>query len=297
MPLVRPQFCQGLSHLRRAQSLRTAQFTYELPAERIATYPLPTRHDAKLLVVSRDQRSARDLKFSDLPSILPSSSLIVRNATRVIPARIPVFKASGGRAEVLLLHPSDNIEPEAALSATTAGQRWNVLLGGRNLHVGDVMSAELAEENSEPAVRLEATIIEKTPGVSASVSLNSQPVLPLRDILSRLGLPPLPPYIRRAANIEDRQTFQTVYARNDGSAAAPTAGLHVTADILKCLQKRGIQIADIVLHIGTATFRQVNADVAGGHIMHQESISVAAHVIDMLIHQVNEKKPIVALVR
>lgn len=296
MPGIRPQQVQVLSHLRRAQTLQTAPFTYDLPSERIASHPLRTRHDAKLLAVSRGGPSPRDFRFSDLPSLLPRSSLVVRNATRVIPARIPVYKATGGRAEVLLLNPCAGIEPHTALSSPTTGQCWEALLGGRNLRVGDLLSAERSHDANGPAVRFEATISDKQAGVSASVSLSAQPPLPLRAVLARLGLPPLPPYIRRPTNANDRLSFQTVYAAHDGSAAAPTAGLHVTPVVLEHLRRRDIEVADVVLHIGTATFRQVSADVAGGHDMHHESVSVPGHVVNSLVHHLRNELPIVALV-
>lgn len=307
---------QTFSHLKRAQSLETAPFTYTLPPERIANRPLPTRHDSNLLVVPRlhtpsspslpsFSNQIRSSKFKDIPSILPSSSLIIRNATRVIPARIPANKSTGGRAEILLLHPSPpqsstsspgtTIDPTAILSLPTLNQKWRAILGGRKLRPGDTLSTT----TSNSKVTLTAEILERHETGEATISLTSNPSqLPLRNVLSLLGLPPLPPYIRREAEENDKHSFQTVYAshQHEGSVAAPTAGLHVTEDVMAEFKKLGIDMHDVVLHIGTATFRQVNADVAGGHDMHHESIAVSGRVLQTLIRHCTDIKPIVALV-
>lgn len=341
MPSPRLHLGNVASHLKRAQALRTAPFTYDLPQGRIALHPHRPRHDSKLLVVPR--LSANDcsaatgqvsiLKFRDLPSLLPPSSLLVRNATRVIPARIPATKASGGRAEILLLHPlSTDVDVDditgsvvsnadaapTALSAPATEQSWAAILGGKSIRVGDLLSASVphadtgtstsstpspdpilhsdVRQDYEEGLTLQACVTRRERQY-ADVLLSSSPALPLRDVLAKLGLPPLPPYIRRQAQASDRDSFQTTYATHDGSAAAPTAGLHVTATVEQDLAHRQVDVVDVVLHIGTATFRQVEADVTGGHDMHHESISVSGRVVKRLIDQVTQRLPVIALVR
>lgn len=299
----------AISHLERAQALQTAPFTYDLPPDRIAHHPVSPRHDSKLLVIPRkhDGQSVisdlRTLRFYDIPSILPESSLLVRNATRVIPARIAATKSTGGRAEILLLHPNPNDatqsrpstspSPSDVMSARAEGQKWRAILGGRKLRPGVKLIASAGD------VSLQAVIEQRHEGGEASVQLEAHPTeTPLRDVLNALGVPPLPPYIRRPAEDADAQSFQTTYAarEHEGSAAAPTAGLHVTPDVTALLQSKGVRVHDVVLHIGTATFRQVSAAHAGAHDMHHESIAVPGSVVAALRDQVMEKRPVVALV-
>lgn len=279
----------ALTHLHRAQSLQTAPFTYPLPPHRIATRPLPARHTAKLLAIRRQTFSPSHHVFADLPTLLPSDSLIIRNATRVIPARLPVFKHTGGRAEVLLLHPHSG-PIEQALSLPAAGQTWAVLLGGRNLAVGDTLCT-----SKDCSLQLCATVNQR--GADARVSFSTPTSHSLREIIDTVGAAPLPPYIRRAADSSDRSAFQTVFAREEGSVAAPTAALHVTDNVLQALRMRGVAVHDVVLHIGTATFRQVKSDVAGGHAMHSETIAIPASTVAALVSQLAASRPVVALVR
>lgn len=307
---ARPIIARATSHLKRAQAVETAQFMYNLPADRIAERPIPTRHDAKLLVVRRDQGPLQHASFTDLASLLPSDTLIVRNVTRVIPARIDVRKSTGGRAEIFLLHPSDGSQAHQALSAPTLNQTWNALIGGRKISEGDTLTASSPPLSPAPnqnihvddptdmtqPVHLDVTVQAKSPSPPL-VSLTSRPVIPLRSVLSRLGATPLPPYIRRPADDSDRTSYQSVYAAQDGSVAAPTAGLHFTPHIIAQLQRNQIRMADIVLHVGLGTFRPISAPVVGSHQMHHEAISVPGKVVQQLIHQLKDKRPIVALVR
>lgn len=307
---ARPILARTTSHLKRAQAVETAQFMYNLPADRIAERPIQTRHDAKLLVVRRNQSLLQHASFTDLASLLPSEALIVRNVTRVIPARIEVRKSTGGRAEVFLLHPSDGNQAHDMLSAPTYNQTWNALIGGRKISEGDVLTTSSASSLSVPnrndhiddlvdtqqPVQLDIAVRSKSPSPPL-VSLTSQPVLPLRSVLSRLGATPLPPYIRRPADASDRLSYQSVYAVQDGSVAAPTAGLHFTPHVLDQLHQKQIQMADIVLHVGLGTFRPISAPIVGSHQMHHEAISVSGKVVQQLIHHLKNRYPIVALVR
>lgn len=280
----------------RAQAIKTANFMYDLPSERIAQRPVPIRHDAKLLVVRRNRSPLQHAKFTDLPDLLPSSALLVRNVSRVIPARIEAMKRSGGRAQVFLLHPSNDVEPHHALSAAARNQSWNVLLGGRKIANGDRLTAESPGDGLVPPIRLEITIDSKLPA-PACVSLNSCPELPLRIVLERLGATPLPPYIRRPVETTDRTSYAPVYAKQDGSVAAPTAGLHFTPSVLTRLTQRNIQFADIVLHVGLGTFRPVSTPTIASHDMHCETISVPGYAVKQMIDHILQCQPIIALVR
>lgn len=210
---------------------------FELPRERIAQHPIPERDESRLLVLDRAAGTLTHRRFRDLPDLLAPGDLVVRNVSRVIPARLRGHKATGGRVEALLL-----------AAVPDAGGAWPALLRTRGraraglvLHfrgAGGEATAEVAELRSGGEV-----------------------VLRFRDGADPLALgePPLPPYIRGGhAEPEDRERYQTVYAREPGSVAAPTAGLHMTETLLDRLRRRGVALSDVVLHVGPGTFRPVD---------------------------------------
>jgi S-adenosylmethionine:tRNA ribosyltransferase-isomerase len=221
--------------------VRTSDFDYQLPPELIAQTPLEPRDSARLLVVGRDSGSLRHALVRDLPDLLQPGDLLVLNRSRVLPARVRGRLKGGGQAELLLLR-------------RLAPGHWQALARpARRLRPGDTV---------EIRPDLRARIVASLPEGVREVAVDSD-----GDLLAA-GSTPLPPYIRGWTG--DPERYQTVYADTDGSAAAPTAGLHFTPDLLARLEDRGIQTARLVLHIGLDTFRPVDDEDPRQHAIHQE---------------------------
>ena len=227
--------------------MRTADFDYELPPELIAQHPPAERDSARMLVLGPRSGAMAHATIRDLPRYLDAGDLLVLNDSRVLPARLIGRRRDGGEAEVLLLRP-------------VAGdrRRWEALLRpARRLAAG----SQVQFEGSTLAVS-----IEERNGETATIRLDgvADPIGEVR----RIGAMPTPPYIKE--RLEDRERYQTVYAREEGSAAAPTAGLHFTPELLSSLRERGIDIAFVTLHVGLDTFRPVRVDDPAEHRIHRE---------------------------
>ena len=220
-----------------------ALFDYELPAELIAQEPAEPRDASRLLVLDRGRSAWEDRSFAELPELLRAGDCLVANRSRVIPARLLGTAVEGGRpVELLLLRP-------------VGDGRWESLVQpGRRCRVG--ARVELAGGAARAWILGEAA--------SGARVVEIEAPWPVRELLERHGLPPLPPYIARhdAPKPEDRERYQTVYARDDGSVAAPTAGLHFTPELLARLAARGIAVHYLTLHVGPGTFRPLRADAA-----------------------------------
>lgn len=238
--------------------MKTSDFTFELPPELIAQHPLPQRTASRLLCLDRTTGATRHRHFSDLPDLLQPGDLLVFNDTRVIPARLFGRKATGGRVEILVerLLPGDACLAQLRVSKKPATGARIELDGGGVLEV-------LGRDG--PFYRLRA--------VSA----------PLPDLLERDGHMPLPPYIEREDAAQDRERYQTVYARNPGAVAAPTAGLHFDDTLLDRLDARGIRRAHVTLHVGAGTFQPVRTARIEDHEMHAEHIEVSQAVVDAVV--------------
>jgi S-adenosylmethionine:tRNA ribosyltransferase-isomerase len=235
--------------------LRTADFDYALPPELIAQTPAEPRDAARLLVVPRDGGPFEHAVFRDLPRYLPAGDLLVLNRTRVLPARLHGRRADagGGRVELLLLHPA---APGAWEALVRPARR---LRPGAPLVFGDG--------------RLRATVLARTEAGAARVAFTPEPT---EALLREIGEMPLPPYIHSWHGDPDR--YQTVYAEALGSAAAPTAGLHFTPDLLASLRTHGVGTAFVTLHVGLDTFRPIHEDDPRAHAMHREYCEVPAEV-------------------
>jgi len=232
-----------------------ADFDYELPLERIAQQPIEPR-DAARLLVDRGPRHAPDhRRVRDLPDLLRSDDVLVVNDTRVIPARLPLRRASGGAAEVLLLEPLD-----------PPMHCWEALVKpGRKLRAGE----DLLDAGGEPVVRIGERRSDGTRGVEL---LTNEPLA----LLGALGRVPLPPYI--TTDLEDPERYQTVFAREPGSVAAPTAGLHLTDALLDALAARGVERHQVELVVGLDTFKPVTVQDPAHHRMHTERYRVPPEV-------------------
>jgi len=220
-------------------SLRTRDFDYSLDERLIAQRPLPDRDASRLLLLRRDEGRFYDRMFRDIASLIGPGDVLVLNDTHVFPARLTGKKPSGAPAEVLLIERLD-----------VAGTRWRALVRpGAKLKPGRVV---------EVAADLQVVVEETVEGGARLVRLESG--LPPDEALARYGHVPLPPYVRRPDDEGDRDRYQTVYARERGSVAAPTAGLHFSEDLLSAIEARGVSIAMVTLHVGPGTFRPVEVE-------------------------------------
>ncbi len=230
---------------------------YELPPELVAQRPAEPRDASRLLVVRRDTSALEDRRFVELPALLRPGDLLVRNDTRVVPARAFFRRASGGRLETLFLHRLTGAEAE----------RWEALVRGRPRR-GEVLASEAVGD----AWRV--TCVGSLGG--GRWVLQNEASTPVRELLEAVGATPLPPYIRRP--LDDPGRYQTHYARSAGSAAAPTAGLHFTPAVDAALAAAGVEIAAVTLHVGLGTFLPLREPRLADNRLHAERFSVAAEV-------------------
>jgi len=229
-------------------------FAYDLPADLIAQHPVSRRDQSRLLVYERQSARIRDEQFADLPSFLAAGDLLVYNDTRVIPARLPARKATGGRVEVFLL---------ARLAADREGELWQCLFkSSKPVRAGQRLAfpGSLAAEVVVPSGTGPGQVRLTAPGGEIS------------RLIEEIGQVPLPPYIRRTPDDGDRGRYQTVFARPEksGAVAAPTAGLHFTPELLRRLEAAGIATAPLTLHVGLGTFLPVKCRRVEEHRMHAE---------------------------
>ena len=240
------------------QQLLLSDFDYYLPKELIAQTPLLKRDESKLLVVNRNDQSLTDKKFYDIIDILNKGDVLVRNNSTVIPARLFGYKEeTKGHIELLLLKQLENDNWECLIKGAKK------VTNGTKLFFDESLKAEVVEKFNEGLCHIkfiyEGIFIE---------------------ILEKLGTMPLPPYIKE--KLEDQHRYQTVYAKVDGSAAAPTAGLHFTDELLEKLKNKGVEILDVTLHVGLGTFRPVEEENVLDHQMHEEYYILSKEVADRL---------------
>ncbi len=251
--------------------MRLSEFDFPFDESLIADYPVSPRDHARLLVVPRKGEPAfQHAWMKDLPNLLRSDDVVVLNDTKVMPARLHGTKRStGGKIEALLVRP---LEEES----------WEVLLKGhvdvgQVLHFQDEATAEVLERNQERTVlRIDTR---------GSVT----------ELLDRIGEVPLPPYIKRPVTEQDKETYQTVFARSEGAVAAPTAGLHFTDRLLAALKQKGIQLATVTLHVGPGTFRPVTVDRIEDHHMAAEWFDISEETAQRLNMAKAEGRRVVAV--
>ncbi|HSZ57087.1 MAG TPA: tRNA preQ1(34) S-adenosylmethionine ribosyltransferase-isomerase QueA [Tepidisphaeraceae bacterium] len=257
--------------------MRTDDLDFELPAELIAQTPCPNREGSRLLHYRRADRSIRHHTFSDLPGLLRAGDLLVFNDTRVLPARFGLRKQTGGRVEGVFL-----LEPRPG--------RWRVMLKnlgnpGALLHFAEAPTIPVRVAETCGAGEYEIDVETDQPAI---------------ELLERIGRMPLPPYIKREKDHDerdelDRLRYQTVFARSPGAVAAPTASLHFSDTILNELAARGIERTFVTLHVGAGTFKPVTADTLEAHEMHREAYSIDATAAEALNGARGEKRRIVAV--
>ncbi len=251
--------------------MKVSEFNYELPEELIAQVPLEKRDESRLMVLNREKQTIENKIFKDIIDFLEPGDCLVRNNTKVIPARIYGKKETGANVEFLLLN---NIE----------GDIWeSIVRPGNKLHIGTkvIFGGGL----------LEAEILDIMPGGTRKVEFHYKGIF--NEILDQIGLMPLPPYIHE--ELKEKERYQTVYAKYNGSAAAPTAGLHFTPELLKQIQEKGINIANVTLHVGIGTFRPVKEDEVQKHEMHSEHYYIKSEDVEKINRAKKNGKRVIAI--
>jgi S-adenosylmethionine:tRNA ribosyltransferase-isomerase len=234
-----------------ADGLVTSDYDFDLPAERIAQKPPERRDESRLMVVDRASGAIEHRRFRDLAGLIQPADVLALNTTRVFRARLLGQRASGAPAEILLLKRLGDCRYEAMVSP------GGKLRPGRIVQVAPGFDVEI-ERVTERRTRVVRLVTGD----------------PVEEAIERHGHVPLPPYIERADELEDAERYQTVYAREQGSVAAPTAGLHFTKELLREMSDRGVRRADVVLHVGAGTFKPVEVEDPAVHVMHEEWYSV-----------------------
>ncbi len=265
--------------------LYMSSFGYELPDEKIARFPLEQRDASKLLV----WQSGKMLegRYAGIGDFLPSPCLLVFNNSRVVEARILFQKPSGGQIEIFCLEPQSGQSISDGMKQT-GSVLWNCLIGGASKWKRhQVLRKELGH------IILEARFIEKRKDDFVIEFSWTPGELSFASILHRLGSIPLPPYLKRSADISDAERYQTVYAKESGSVAAPTAGLHFNEQLIQSLAEKNIEPLYLTLHVGAGTFMPVKTDKLSEHHMHEEFMEVHASHIEKLISKLHE--PVIAV--
>lgn len=271
------------------KDLSILDFTYELPDEKIARYPLEERDQSKLLIYQNKQINSST--YHELPSLLPPKTLLVFNNTKVVEARLYFQKASGSTIEIFCLEPDDRYADITSAMLQREQVYWKCMIGG-------------AKKWKEPSLSLSFTYKDRTVILTAEKKEQQNdhyiisfywtvPDISFAEVLHAAGNLPLPPYMNRAAESNDLERYQTVYAKHDGSVAAPTAGLHFTNTLLSRLEAADIHTSFVTLHVGAGTFKPVKAEVMQDHAMHAEFIDVGIDTIELLKN--NTYNPIVAV--
>lgn len=251
--------------------MKVSDFKYNLPEELIAQTPIEKRDTSRLMVLNKSKKTIEHKMFKDILDYLEPGDVLVRNNTKVLPARLYGKKETGANVEFLLLN---NIE----------GDIWECIVRpGNKLHVGtNVIFGEKL---------LKAKILEIMPGGTRKVEFEYQGIF--NEILEQIGLMPLPPYIHEELKEKDR--YQTVYAKYEGSAAAPTAGLHFTPELLEKIKEKGVEIANVTLHVGIGTFRPVKEETVEKHQMHSEHFYIKQEDSDKINKAKKNGKKVIAV--
>jgi len=249
-------------------------FNYDLPAKAIAQEPLAKRDDSRLMVLHRQSGKIEHRMFYELPEFLNSDDILVLNDSQVIPARLYGQKQSSETSiELMLAQPLIQAQEAGQVADyNVSSEDWLALARpGRRLVVGDTV---------EFGVQLNAEILEKHADGTVTVRLKSP--VGILDAIQQVGVTPLPPYIRRPAELADANRYQTVYAAEPGSVAAPTAGLHFTPELIQACKDSGVQLAYVTLHVGVDTFRPVHVDSIDDHKMHSEWYHISTETAELL---------------
>lgn len=252
------------------QALRLSDFDFDLPESLIAQEPCSVRDQSRLLVLPRGSQTLEHRIFSDLEQYLVPGDLLVMNDTRVFPCRLLARKTGGGKAEIFLL-------------SELGVNRWKALVKG-SLKPGGKVGLDRG---------IEAEVLADHGDGTREILFHNVP--DIREALAEIGKTPLPPYVKREPSKKDQERYQTVYARQDGAVAAPTAGLHFTPELLERLRSKGVAAATVTLHVGPGTFQPVRADIITEHRMLPERYEVTAAAAEAINRAKSEGRRVIAV--
>lgn len=269
--------------MKSPKDIRIADFSYELPDERIAKYPLAERDASKLLIYNHGSISHRH--FRDVPELLPEGSLMVMNNTRVIQARMHFRKETGALIEVFCLEPA-RPNDYVLMFQQTAACTWHCLVGNSKKWKSGVLSRAITVDGRQVVLTAERSLDTDLAAKAGEQLIRfswTDTSITWAQVIDACGELPIPPYLNRKTEESDLRTYQTVYSKVKGSVAAPTAGLHFTPAVLNAIDQRGIERAELTLHVGAGTFKPVKSERIEGHEMHSEWIYVPRTVIEALL--------------
>ena len=270
------------------RNISIKDYTYSLPQDRIAHYPLPER-DASKLLIYKDGKITKDI-FRDIASHIPDKSLLIFNNTKVVEARLLFQKPTGGVIEIFCLEPHSQYADITTAMLKKEKVWWQCLVGGAaKWKPGQILEKKIEVASALPhkEITLHACFVEKKDD-TFTIELSWSPAaLSFAEVLNHTGAVPLPPYIKRAPEKSDKERYQTVYADSDGSVAAPTAGLHFTNLIFGNLKEKDIQADYVTLHVGAGTFKPVKSDTMQEHDMHAEWIDVHKKTIENILQNLD----------
>lgn len=282
--------CTFAAMLDLNRNIRIEDYDYPLPESRIAFYPASQRDRSKLLIYNKKENKITDDVFYQLPDFLTENQWLVFNNSKVIHARLLVHNATGAAIEIFCLEPlSPTNDP--AVAFTLSGQvTWKCMVGNARKWKHPL---EIEVPLNERVIRIKAERGEAVEGTFEVTFTWAESEVSFAEWIEAYGKVPLPPYIHRDAEESDTERYQTVYARHDGSVAAPTAGLHFTDELLHTLNEKGVETEYVTLHVGAGTFKPVSSETIGDHFMHEEKIVITEDFIRKLLS--NRDKQLIAV--
>lgn len=265
--------------------IKIQNFTYLLPEEKIAKYPLASRDDSKILIFKDNLIS--ESKFSNLSHYIPENSLMIFNNTRVVPARLFFKKHSGAHIEVFCIEPESPADYARSFESTERCA-WSCVIGNSKKWKDDEILFDTHTHNELSVYNLKAKRLSNN-GDTSIVEFSWSGGISFAQIMELCGKVPIPPYLNRESEESDKERYQTLYAKFRGSVAAPTAGLHFTDNVLKSLDNKGILREELSLHVGTGTFKPVKTELIKDHSMHSEPFSVSLKFLKSLRDSIGSK--------
>lgn len=265
--------------------INISDFDYKLPQTKIAQFPLEKRDESRLLIY-QDQELSTD-KFKNIPGFLANNGLLIYNETKVIQARLKFFKETGAAIEIFCLEPYAPTKEIQQAFQEKSGVVWKCLVGNTKKWKSGKLKKEF--KNINESCFLEVEKIEQFSEYALIKFTWNPENITFSEVLSTTGNTPLPPYMNREAIDSDKNRYQTVYARSEGSVAAPTAGLHFTDDIFEQLKAKKVTIENVTLHVGAGTFKPVSSEKIQQHEMHTEKIVVQKHTVQTILNKLNEQ--------
>lgn len=273
-----------------SRNIRIEDYDYALPESRIAYYPATERDRSKLLIYNKKEDKITDTVFHQLPDYLSEKQWLVFNNSKVIHARLLVHNATGAAIEIFCLEPLSPSSDPAVAFTLTGSVTWKCMVGNARKWKHPL---EIEVPLGERTVRVRAERGEAIEGTFEVTFSWPDSDVSFAEWIEAYGKVPLPPYIHREAEESDTERYQTVYARHDGSVAAPTAGLHFTDDLLRSLNAKGVETEYVTLHVGAGTFKPVSSETIGGHFMHEEKILITEDFIHKMLE--NSEKQLIAV--